>query len=228
MPMPEDIGYFRKSHERRRFELISRLVPENGITSVLDVGCGTGWLSGMLSDRGFRVIATDLGFDSLRRASARFQEQGRRVSFVCGDVYGLPFADDGFDAVVASEILEHLDSPGEALKELVRVVKPGGSIVISTPYRERIVYTLCIHCNKRTPVNAHLNSFDDDTMERMLVGAGCTVVKRVTFINRIAERIGFAGLTSFMPYTLWRLIDRIVCALFKRQAFMAVRAVKND
>ena len=76
-------------------------------------------------------------------------------------MYRLPFRGGSFDMVVASEIVEHLENPQGAMLEAARVLRPGGYLVVSTPYRESLKYTLCIHCNKKTPVNAHLHSFDE-------------------------------------------------------------------
>lgn len=227
MPMPEDMGHFRRSLEQRRFRLIAGLLPSRGIRRVLDAGCGSGWLSEMLARRGFSTTALDLGFDSLRRASMRLKGKGLPLPCVLGDVFRLPFGDASFDAAVASEILEHLDDPAAALTEIARVVRPGGTVVISTPYRERIEYTLCIHCNRKTPVNAHLHSFDERSMSEMLETAGCKVDTNIAFVSRVAERMGMAGLTHFLPYAAWRMLDIGACSLLGRQSFMAVRAVRN-
>jgi hypothetical protein len=54
------------------------------------------------------------------------------------------------------------------LDEMWRVVRPGGRVLISTPYRERIRYVLCIHCNQPTPIHAHLNSFDEHRLASYL------------------------------------------------------------
>jgi len=227
MPMPEEMGHFRRSVERRRFGVITRLIPRRGVRRVLDVGCGSGWFSEMLAGRGFAVTALDIGADSLKRASKRMEKKRRRVSFVLGDVYRLPFADCGFDAVVASEVLEHLERPSDAVMELVRVLRPGGCVVVSTPYRERIETVLCIHCNRKTPVNAHLHSFDESDIETMLGRSGCDVDKHITFVNRPLERLGFAGLSRFLPHLLWRACDAAACRMTGRQSFLAVRAVKR-
>lgn len=249
--MPEDMGHFRRNLEKRRFRLISGLVaPGNkpaqhyrraqsslsGVVTdelqsnvtprVLDVGCGSGWLSEMLGKRGFSVTALDMGLDSIRRAAERVKGNTGDVSFVLGDIYRLPFSDGRFDAVAASEVLEHLDRPQEALSEIVRVVKPGGCIVVSTPYRERIEETLCVHCNRKTPINAHLHSFDEIIIEDMFKAAGCVIQKRVTFVNRSAERFGLAGFTYFLPYMVWRFFDAVACRLIRRESFMAVKAVR--
>ncbi len=233
MPMPEDMGHFRRSLEKRRFHLIACLVPHSEVSCVLDAGCGSGWLSEILYRQGFTVHAIDLGLDSIRRASARIgsllaQASGSRneraVYFTLGDAYRLPYEDGYFDAVVASEIIEHLERPGEAVQEFARVIRPGGILVVSTPYNEKIEYTLCIHCNRKTPINAHLHSFDEKKIEQLLEVAGFSLNRTIRFVNRPAEHLGFAGLTASLPYSLWRAIDGILCALFGRQAFMVVKA----
>ncbi|MBA7562524.1 Ubiquinone biosynthesis O-methyltransferase, mitochondrial [subsurface metagenome] len=236
MPMPEEMGFFARHIERRRLRLIAGLLPGHfsGVFSgkdtahVLDAGCGSGWLSEMLSDRGFTVCCFDLGFDSIKRASGRLKKTGRAIDFVCGDVYRLPFDDGSYDAVTASEIIEHLERPSDAISEFARVVKPGSSIVLSMPYRERIPQSLCIHCNKKTPVNAHLHSFDENIIETMLNECGFDVQKIVRFVSRPMERLGMAGLTSFLPHYVWRVLDKAACGILGRQSFMAVRAVRRD
>lgn len=226
MPMPEDMGHFRQSFEKRRFTLIAGIVVRRRGLHVADIGCGNGWLSEMMADRGSSVVGVDLGLDSITRASRRLSVKHPRIPFILGDVYRLPLADSQFDAAVASEMVEHLDSPFDAIVELARIVKPGGEVVISTPYREKIEQTLCIHCNRKTPVNAHLHSFDEESMASLMARAGLSVKQTIAFGNRIAERFGMAGFTSPLPYCLWRVADYTACALTGRQSFMVVRAVK--
>ncbi len=224
--MPEDMGHFRRSFEERRLSLVARLAPGHG-ARVLDVGCGSGRLSELLADRGAAVHSLDIGHDSLVRAARRLG--GRKdVRFVLGDVYRLPFDDASFDAGIVSEVLEHLDSPAEALGELARVVRPNGVLILSAPWRETIEQTLCIHCNRKTPVNAHLHTFDGDSLSTLLDDAGWTVERSITFASRPAERLGLAGITSFLPYPLWRAADRAACMLFGREGFVATRARKRD
>lgn len=76
-------------------------------------------------------------------------------------------------------------------------------------------------------MNAHLHSFDKEKLDELLTGAGCSVRNRVTFVNRVAERLGMAGFTCFLPQWTWRLMDRIACAILGRESFIAVRAVKD-
>ena len=205
-------------------EIIAWTVPQDGGMRVLDAGCGTGELAEALSSHGFAVTALDLGFASIRRASKA--SPGVGVRYVQGDLYRLPFGDGLFDAVVVSEVAEHLERPSDALCEAARVLRPGGCLVVSTPYRERLRYTLCIHCNEKTPVNAHLHSFDESVMTGMLGDAGCRVDGVRKYAAKLAEYAGFPGLTWYLPRGLWSMIDRVFCAVTGRQSFMVVRAEK--
>ncbi|MFA6471690.1 MAG: methyltransferase domain-containing protein, partial [Candidatus Latescibacterota bacterium] len=141
--------------------------------------------------------------------------------------YRLPYRNGSFDAAVASEILEHLEKPEEALDEIARVVRPGGWIILSTPCNERIEEIRCIHCNKKTPVNAHLHSFDEHTLANLLKTAGFVPRRIVKFVNRPMERVGMAGFTGILPYPAWRMLDAFFCRMLSRESFIAVRAERN-
>lgn len=92
---------------------------------VLDVGAGAGYTSARLSDRGHRVRAVDINREQFVPTS---------IPFVKSDLNAaLPFADASFDGVLALEIIEHLEAPRAFVRELGRVVRPGGAVVISTP-----------------------------------------------------------------------------------------------
>jgi ubiquinone/menaquinone biosynthesis C-methylase UbiE len=227
VPLPEELGFFQHSREKRRLEVIARLVSRAGVRNVLDVGAASGWLAETLARRGLRVSAVDLGLDSIRRAEERLKARGVSVAFVQGDIYRLPFAGGGLDAVTASEIIEHLEDPPRALREVARVLRPGGTVVLCAPYRERIETTLCIHCNQKTPVNAHLHSFSGHGLAGLLAEAGFTVERMERFLSRPAERFGLSGLTAHLPFPLWRATDALACRTMGRECYIAVRAVRN-
>jgi len=228
MPMTEDMGHFTMYSEKRRLQVISRLLPKTGISRVMDVGCGNGGLSEILSNLGINVTATDLGFDSIQRASSKIKKKNLKIPFVQGDIYRLPFDDKSFDAVVASEIIEHLEKPYDAMIEITRVLRPGGYFIGSTPYRERLKYTLCIHCNKKTPVNAHLHTFDDKVFGDLLKEAGFSIEKITKCSNRYAEYFGIPGITFCLPHIMWRFIDSLLSTLFGKQSFIVIKAKYRD
>lgn len=97
---------------------------------LLDAGCGTGWFSRRASDRGARVVSLDIGPNLLREVRKKTDSM-----LVAGTSMKLCFPDGTFDCVVSSEMLEHTPSPETAFRELARVLKPGGILIITTPNR---------------------------------------------------------------------------------------------
>lgn len=96
--------------------------------TLLDVGCGFGAFSGQAVARGARVTSLDIGLQLLGRTR---QQCGSRP--VNADACRLPFADASFDVVISSECIEHTLDPAAALREISRVARPGGLIVVTTP-----------------------------------------------------------------------------------------------
>jgi demethylmenaquinone methyltransferase/2-methoxy-6-polyprenyl-1,4-benzoquinol methylase len=99
---------------------------------VLDVACGTGLVSAALVGRwGCRVTGLDQSEAMLGRAQARAAAESRlgaRASFVAGEAESLPFADGEFDHLTFTYLLRYVEDPAATLRELARVVKPGGRI----------------------------------------------------------------------------------------------------
>jgi ubiquinone/menaquinone biosynthesis C-methylase UbiE len=93
----------------------------------LDVACGTGRLTGLLADAGHDVVGLDASSEMLSRARAKELS----AAFVRGDARHLPFADAVADMVVACLALTHVADLREPVSEMARVVRPGGSVVLS-------------------------------------------------------------------------------------------------
>ena len=92
---------------------------------LLDVGAGDGTLARRLRDEGFDVSAADLTVKD-------FKQTG--IDITPADLNdGIPFSDGQFAVVVATEVIEHLENPWFFVRELYRITKPGGVVVISTP-----------------------------------------------------------------------------------------------
>jgi ubiquinone biosynthesis O-methyltransferase len=98
--------------------------------TVLDCGCGTGWFSQRAEQRGARVVSLDVGVNLLKQAAKKSAS-----AKVAGTAIQLCFHDGAFDIVVTSEMLEHTPDPKTAFRELARVLKPGGILVLTTPNR---------------------------------------------------------------------------------------------
>jgi SAM-dependent methyltransferase len=100
---------------------------------VLDVGCGTGQVISRLKQAGFEAHGVDVSEPNIARA--------REVSDRCQIYDGrrLPFAEGYFASAGALNVLEHVDEPEDFVRELVRVVEPGGRVVVSSPNFFRVI-----------------------------------------------------------------------------------------
>jgi demethylmenaquinone methyltransferase/2-methoxy-6-polyprenyl-1,4-benzoquinol methylase len=108
----------------RRF-LVSRLPADRG--HVLDVATGTGLVASALLERGYRVTGLDQSPGMLARARERFHG---RVELVEGSAEALPFPNGSFDHLTFTYLLRYVDDPGATLRELARVVRPGGTVAM--------------------------------------------------------------------------------------------------
>ena len=115
-----------------------RLVAQNLLATlddararVLDVACGTGDLSLTLLQSGqARIVGVDFCRPMLDIAATKAVESGSRIPFVEGDALELPFADCSFEAATIAFGLRNLSSVEAGIKELLRVLKPGGRVVV--------------------------------------------------------------------------------------------------
>jgi ubiquinone/menaquinone biosynthesis C-methylase UbiE len=102
-------------------------------TSVLEAGCGTGAQTLPLdrNSPGARITSVDISMDSLAEAKAKADAAGlTNVHFRQADIFALPFDTESFDHILVCFVLEHLSQPAEALAELTKVLKPGGTITV--------------------------------------------------------------------------------------------------
>lgn len=97
---------------------------------VLDAGCGYGAFSRMARKRGARVVSCDIARNLVFRASTTASSHG-----VVGDACALGFRNEAFATIISSEMVEHVERPLDAVKELARILEPGGLLLITTPNR---------------------------------------------------------------------------------------------
>jgi SAM-dependent methyltransferase len=119
---------------------------------VLDMGCGAGRHAFEMLRRGGHVMAFDQDADELAgvlEISGAMRDAGEvpagtEVDIKQGDALEMPFADEEFDRVVAAEVLEHIPEDRRAIAELVRVLRPGGTLAVTVPrwLPERVCWAL--------------------------------------------------------------------------------------
>ena len=94
----------------------------------LDAGCGTGLFSAAAAKRGAIVTSLDVGSKLLEQVAKKCKSKR-----IIGNVAKMPFKDNSFDIVLATEIIEHTSNPEKSIGELSRVTKPGGLVIITVP-----------------------------------------------------------------------------------------------
>ncbi len=158
---------------------------------VLDLGCGEGrHVRHTRRYSGVTSVALDLGESEVRKTSEalRFLEENPDWNSAQGDTgpwmvvrgsgYSLPFADDTFDCVIISEVLEHLHDDDAALAEIHRIMKPGALLAASVP-REG-PETLCWMLSKDYAMQpgGHIRIYDRDALREKIESHGYSVIVR--------------------------------------------------
>jgi ubiquinone/menaquinone biosynthesis C-methylase UbiE len=152
-------GEIYRARQATVLDWIDDLALESG-SCVLEVGCGAGFLSIALAQRGFRLHAIDSVASMLevaRRHAANAQVTNL-LSLESGDVNSLAFDDCTFDLVVAIGVMPWLPRPERAMQEIARVIRPGGFVILTTENRANLVSFLDpIHNPMLRPLKQGLN-----------------------------------------------------------------------
>ena len=150
----------------RRFEAVMAALGAEPGEDVLEVGCGSGYYTRALVGLSARVTATDL--------SPAYVKQARRIApeanFRVEDVQHLSFPDAGFDRVLVTEVIEHVPDPAAAVREVHRVLRPGGTLALSTPARRsymNVAYGLKRRI-RRFGFNEHLHELTPSELRALL------------------------------------------------------------
>ena len=139
---------------------------------ILEVGCGDGSFTRNLAVLSSRVTAVDISASQIERNARAHPE----IKFVQHDVaQPFPFADGAFAVIWCSEVLEHLFDPGVALREMHRVLAPGGRLLVTVPYHgmfKDVLIALFKWDEHFSPTNPHIRFFTRKTLSHLTSSAG--------------------------------------------------------
>lgn len=219
------------------FQAVFRAAEAQGLVSledkwsepVLDLGCGDGIFGSVFLGRGRKIVGFDLNQSALDQAIKR----GIYASLIQGDARKLPFSDNTFASVLANSSLEHMTNLEQVLKEIQRVVRRGGRLVLSAPSEKREKYFLL--GKGENWFFKHINCWSGKTWVEKLKNVGFSRVEYQYVGSRTTCLIGDLllplGLVGFMErkifgrYLGWRKL--IAPFLFLLLRNYQDRVVKN-
>lgn len=205
-PSPEEIaqmyskeyfeGDFRCGHEGSYFndDTLDRIVDETLLRRIkqykpdgnfLEIGCAGGAFLNAARTSGYTVQGVEFSDDAARFARSKFNLDVRT-----GDLRSANYSPDTFDVVFMGDVLEHLPAPADTLREIRRVMKPGGILVIECPMQtntlfSRLGFLIYQAAGKKAKVHLppyHLFEYRPESLKNILVRSGLQVIRKAEFI----------------------------------------------
>lgn len=184
--LENDLWWFR-GMKTISLALLDRFVGSETKLDVLDVGCGTGGMLRALERFG-RVTGLDYSEDALRFARAR-----DRAALARGSVGRLPFAGESFDLVTSFDVLYHLgvNDDVEALREIARVLRPGGILLVRVPAFERLwsQHDEAVHTRQRYGKRELTDKLRSAGFQPVFVSFANFLLFPIAVLRRGAERV---------------------------------------
>jgi ubiquinone/menaquinone biosynthesis C-methylase UbiE/DNA-binding transcriptional ArsR family regulator len=155
-------------------EAIRTALADKPIRSLLDLGTGTGRMLELFADDIERGLGLDLSLDMLALARARLDRAGlKNCSVRQGDIYDLALPRDSFDVVIIHQVLHFLDDSARAIREAVRVLRPGGRLLVVDFAPHDLEFLREEHAHRRL-------GFAPEAVTQWLEAAGLDIVRHET------------------------------------------------
>lgn len=177
-----ETNLLQKFWHKKKWGILKELLKE-GSGKLLDVGCCDGTTTYHISLVSGKLKIT--GVDLYRGTIDYAKSQYKNIDFVFADAHKLPFKSGTFDYVTAIETLEHLESPGLALKEIKRVLKTGGILIIGQDTNSllfRIIWWLWSRSKGSVWKNSHVSCVAPEKLIKKIIKAGFKI-ESVKYIN---------------------------------------------
>jgi SAM-dependent methyltransferase len=200
-------SYIWRAGQERRFGLICQAAGNKINGRVLEDGCGVGEYLAHLANLAKQAVGLDYEFE-------RTLETKKKVSeVVCGAGEKLPFPDDFFDLVLSHEVLEHVEDDQQAINEILRVLRPGGRLVLFVPNRGYPFETHGIYWkgkykfgNKlfinylprkwRDKLAPHVRVYSSEELSRLFIGQRVNLIQKTIIFgayDNLITRLGWPG-----------------------------------
>ena len=168
---------YRRLALRDHVAFVMRAAGNHSGLHLLDVGCGSGTLLGLLKQRGFRPIGVDFSHEA---ATVAETENGVRV--IVGSLEGAGFSAESLDVVTLFHVMEHVTNPRSVLAEVSRILKPGGVLILQVPNIDSWQFKAFGANWYGLDIPRHVIDYSKDAMLKLLGDSGF-VVRRIRHFN---------------------------------------------
>jgi len=209
-----------------RFHTMIRMIRGRGL-SILDIGAGDGDIAFTLARKGHTVSV----FDISRIRLEKYEDQARSLGIVQlhGNVQERISVDDKTqDAVLCGEVIEHVPENNRAMAEIRRVLKTGGQLIVSVPYRETLKMMVCPHCGENFELNGHLHTYDESILANLFQSHGFIVTGWHAGHTRVSRLLWMMIPFKFL-LPLYHLIDRLTYRRFRASdTWIMMKGIKHE
>jgi len=192
----------KSAQKREKWEIVSKLVPLSGF--LLDIGCYNGSFSGYL--HGIKYVGVDVNSEAVKGAKRK------KIDVVLASCDFLPFRSGSFGACSMIEVIEHFYFPSKAIREVHRILKPKGKLILTTPnlanFIDRVNLLMGLNIIPGLEQSQHIRFFTWKSLNSFLARHGFKLEWRKTHflpfpLKRITDR-----------YPMWRKAMRVPARLF--------------
>ncbi|MGF1476675.1 MAG: bifunctional 2-polyprenyl-6-hydroxyphenol methylase/3-demethylubiquinol 3-O-methyltransferase UbiG [Geminicoccaceae bacterium] len=176
--------------------------------TVLDIGCGGGFMAEALADKGASVIGIDPAEDAIRAARAHADERKLEIDYRVGTGENLPFNDESFDAIVCVDVLEHVADVNRVITEAARVSKSGSLFLFDTINRNPLARLVAVFAAERVLRLLPRGTHDPDKF--ITPGELKTMLEQAGFSDVSFAGLGPTGINRRFDLTFGRVPTTLV------------------
>lgn len=146
---------------------------------ILDIGCASGYLTSQINT--LFPQAEVAGIDSYKRAIEYGQKNYPNIKFKVADAHRLPFRDESFDLITCIETLEHLEAPEGAIREIHRLLKRKGKVLIGQDTDNllfKVIWSVWTKSRGKVWHSSHIHPYGPKELEKFIKASGLKIVKR--------------------------------------------------
>jgi 2-polyprenyl-3-methyl-5-hydroxy-6-metoxy-1,4-benzoquinol methylase len=174
-----------KNEVLRYYQILS-FIP-NDVKSILDLGCGTGFMSCLMAKNNYNVTSIDKSPERL----SYFANTAQKLKINVHNIDMFEFNNNGYDMIICQEVIEHIQDYKKVLEKIHSLLKENAFAIVTTPYRENLEAKTkkCEICGEYYHTNGHLHSFDEKKLQDACIEQTFEIIKTKLIVNNRAIKL---------------------------------------